>query len=176
MKTWKKTGFGLCSDAEPCVFTIVLISKFPKPYVFAVVLARFGLAVAQWIAAGAAYFSWRACKKRGFGNMDKKNIVKTQGSAPGNCRNLVFYSILLSVSKTPMEFSRFICFLGAVLGLSRPQNRRFHIKTLIAGSHLQKPDQIELPGMFGENVPGGESVPGGDSCQLSIDNCQLSIV
>ena len=57
MKTREKTGFGLCSDAEPCVFTIILISKFPKPCVFAVVLARFGLAVAQWIAAWAATFS-----------------------------------------------------------------------------------------------------------------------
>ena len=117
MKTCEKTGFGHCSDAEPCVFTIISISMFPKPCVFAVVLARFGLAVPQWIAAEAANFSWKACKKQGFGNMDKKNNVKTQGSAPGNCRNLVFYSILLSVSKTPMEFSRFICFLGAVLGL-----------------------------------------------------------
>ena len=82
--------------------------------------------------------------------MDKKNDVKTQGSAPGNRRNLVFYSTFLSVSKTPMQFSRFICFLGAVLGppLSRPQNRRFHTKTLIAGSHFQKPDQIVISGMF----------------------------
>ena len=57
MKTREKTGFGLCSDAEPFVFTIILISKFLKPYVFAVVLARFGLAAAQWIAARAAEFS-----------------------------------------------------------------------------------------------------------------------
>ena len=61
-KTWKKTGFWLCSDAEPCVFTIILISMFPKPCVFAVVLARFGLAAAQWIAARAADFSRKACK------------------------------------------------------------------------------------------------------------------
>jgi len=66
MKTCEKTGFGHCSDAEPCVFTIISISMFPKPCVFAVVLARFGLAVAQWIAAGAADFSWKACKKTGF--------------------------------------------------------------------------------------------------------------
>ena len=32
--------------------------------------------------------------------------------------------------------------------LSRPQNRRFHTKTLIAGSHFQKPDQIVISGMF----------------------------
>jgi hypothetical protein len=46
-------------------------------------------------------------------------------------QNLVFYSTFLSVSKTPMDFSRFICFLGAVLGppLSEPQNLRFHTKT-----------------------------------------------
>ena len=36
------------------VFWVILISMFPKPNVFADVLARFGLAVAQWIAAGAA--------------------------------------------------------------------------------------------------------------------------
>ena len=81
--------------------------------------------------------------------MDKKKHVKTPDSAPGNRRNLVFCSTFLSVSKTPMEFSRFICFLGAVLGppLSGPQNRRFHTKTLIARSHFQRPDQIEIPGM-----------------------------
>ena len=149
MKTCEKTGFGLCSGAEPYVFTIILISMFPKPCVFAVVLARFGLAVAQWIAAWAATFSWKASNKLGFENMDKKKHVKTPGSAPGNRRNLVFCSTFLSVSKTPMEFSRFICFLGAVLGppLSGPQNRRFHTKTLIARSHFQRPDQIEIPGM-----------------------------
>ena len=73
MKEREKTGFGLCSDAELCVFTIILISKFPKPCVFAVVLARFGLAAAQWIDARAADFSRKACKKLGFGNMIKKN-------------------------------------------------------------------------------------------------------
>ncbi len=105
--------------------------------------------MAQWIAAWTADFSRKACKKLGFGNMDKKKHMKTHGSAPGNRRNLVFYSIFLSVSKTPMEFSRFICFLGAVLGppLSGPQNRRFHTKTLIARSYFQRPDQIEIPGM-----------------------------
>ena len=60
MKTKEKTGFGHCSDAEPCVFTIILIGMFPKPHVFAVVLARFGLAVAQWIAAWAAEISREA--------------------------------------------------------------------------------------------------------------------
>ena len=50
--------------------------------------------------------------------MSKKKHVKTQGSAPGTRQNLVFYCIFLSVSKTPMEYSRFICFLGAVRGAS----------------------------------------------------------
>ena len=104
MKTWEKTTFGHSSDAEPCVFTIILIRMFPKPCVFAVVLTRFGLAVAQWVHAWVADFSRKACKKLGFGNMDKKKHVKTQGSAPGHRRNFVFYSIFLSVSKTPMEF------------------------------------------------------------------------
>ena len=118
MKTLEKTGFGLCSDAEPCVFTTFLISMFPKPCVFAVVLARFGLAAAQWIAARAADFSRKACKKLGSGNMSKKKHTKTQGSAPGTRQNLVFYCIFLSVSKTPMEVSRYICSLGAVPGAS----------------------------------------------------------
>ena len=65
MKTREKTGFGLCSDAEPCVFTIILISKFPKPCVFAVVLARFGLAAAQWIAARAADFFSKSMQEIG---------------------------------------------------------------------------------------------------------------
>ena len=80
MKTREKTGFGHCSDAEPRVFTIILISMFPKPHVFAVVLARFGFAVAQWIAAWAAYLFRKAYKKLGFGNMGKKKHVKTPGS------------------------------------------------------------------------------------------------
>ena len=50
--------------------------------------------------------------------MSKKKRVKTQGSAPGTRQNLVFYCIFLSVSKTSMEYSRFICFLGAVRGAS----------------------------------------------------------
>ena len=41
--------------------------------------------------------------------MRKKKHVKTQGSAPGTLQNLAFYSTFLSVSKTPMEVSRFIC-------------------------------------------------------------------
>ena len=60
MKTREQTGFGLCSDAEPCVFTICLISLFPKPCVFAVSLTRFGLAAARWIAAEAADFYRKA--------------------------------------------------------------------------------------------------------------------
>ena len=144
-----KNGVGHCSDAEPRVFTLTLISMFPKPYVFSVGFHEYGLAAVQWTAAPAADFSRKACKNLGSGNMRKKKHVKTQGSAPGTLQNLVFYSTFLSVSKTPMEFSRFICFLGAVLGppLSGPQNRRFHTKTLIARSHFQRPDQIEIPGM-----------------------------
>ena len=109
MKTWKKTGFWLCSDAEPCVFTIILINGFPKPCVFSVGFHEYGLAAVQWIAAPAADFSRKACKNWGSGNMRKKKHVKTQGSAPGTLQNLVFYSTFLSVSKTPMEVSRFIC-------------------------------------------------------------------
>ena len=56
MKTCENTGSGLCSDADPCVFRIISISMIPNPCVFAVVLARFGVAVAQWIAAWAVDF------------------------------------------------------------------------------------------------------------------------
>ena len=55
-RSWRVPG------AEPCVFTIFLISMFPKPFVFAVVLARFGLAAAQWIAAPTADFLGKTCK------------------------------------------------------------------------------------------------------------------
>ena len=118
MKTWKKTGFWPCSDAEPCVFTISLINGFPKPCVFSIGFHEYGLAAVQWIAAPAADFSRKACKNWGSGNMRKKKHVKTQGSAPGTLQNLVFYSTFLSVSKTPMEVSRYICSLGAVPGAS----------------------------------------------------------
>ena len=87
---------------------MVLSNQFPKPCVFAVVLAWFGLAVAQWIAAWTADFSRKACKKWGFGNMDKKKHVKTHGSAPGNRRNLVFYSIFLSLRWALLGFSGFV--------------------------------------------------------------------
>ena len=87
---------------------MVLSNKFPKPSVFAVVLAWIGLAVAQWIAAWTADFSWKTCKKLGFGNMDKKKHMKTHGSAPGNRRNLVFYSIFLSLRWALLGFSWFV--------------------------------------------------------------------
>ena len=95
-----------------------MINGFPKPCVFSVGLARCGLAAVQWIAAPAADFLRKACKNLGSGNMRKKKHVKTQGSAPGTLQNLVFYSTFLSVSKTPMEVSRYICSLGAVPGAS----------------------------------------------------------
>ena len=109
MKTREETGFGLCYDAEPCVFTIMLISEFPKPYVFAVVLTRFCLATAQWIAARAADFSRKACKKLGSGNMSKKKHMKTQGSAPGTRQDLVFSCIFLSPRTAFIRLSWFIC-------------------------------------------------------------------
>ena len=139
-------GFGHSSDAEPCVFTITLISMFPKPCVFAVVLARFGLAVAQWIAAGAAYFSWRACKKRGFGNMSKNKHVKTQGSAPGTRQDLVFSCIFLSPRRAFIRLSWFICLSEGPPGLppSWARNRPFRTKTGIAGSHFQQAEQIKI--------------------------------
>ena len=103
---------------NPVFFTIILINRFPKPCVFSVGLNEYGLAAVQWIAAPAADFSQKACKNWGSGNMRKKKHVKTQGSAPGTLQNLVFYSTFLSVSKTPMEVSRYICSLGAVPGAS----------------------------------------------------------
>ena len=145
MKTWEKTGFGLCSDAEPCVFTIFLISMFPKPCVFAVVLARFGLAAAQWIAARAADFYRKACKKLGSGNMSKKKHVTTQGSAPGTRQDLVFSCIFLSPRRAFIRLSWFSCLSEGPLGLppSWARNRPFGTKTGIAGSHFQKAEQIE---------------------------------
>ena len=146
MKTREKTGFGLCSDAEPCVFTIFLINMFPKPCVFAVVLARFGLAAAQWIAARAAEFSRKACKKIGFGNMSKKKHVKTQGSAPGTRQDLVFSCIFLSPRRAFIRLSWFICLSEGPPGLppSWARNRPFRTKTGIARSHFQKAEQIEI--------------------------------
>ena len=113
MKTLEKTGVVLGSDAEPCVFTIMLISKFPKPGVWAVVLARFGLAAAQWIAARAAEFSRKAFKKSGFGNMSKKKHVKTQGSAPGTRQDLVFPAILVARKSLHKTFLVHLPFRGA---------------------------------------------------------------
>ena len=79
----------------------------------------------------------------------RKSTWKQRVPHQGIVETSFFAALSCRVSKTPMEFSRFICFLGAVLGppLSRPQNRRFHTKTLIARSHFQRPDQIEIPGM-----------------------------
>ena len=139
-------GFGHCSDAEPYVFTITLISMFPEPCVFAVVLARFGLAAAQWIADRAAEFSRKACKIWGFGNMNKKKHVKTQGSAPGTRQDLVFSCIFLSPRRAFIRLSWFICLSEGRPGLppSWARNRPFRTKTGIAGSHFQKAEQIEI--------------------------------
>ena len=83
MKTCENMGSGHCSDAEPNVFIVILNCMFPTPCVFAVVLARFGLAVAQWVAAYAADLFEMNEKTWGFGNMGDIMLVKTQGSAPG---------------------------------------------------------------------------------------------
>ena len=95
-----KNKFWRVSGAEPCVFTCFFLLMFPKPSVFAVALARFGLAAAQWIAAQAADFSRKACKKLGFGNMSKKKHVKSQGSAPGTRQDLVFFLHILVAKKS----------------------------------------------------------------------------
>ena len=71
--------FAHSTDTEPAVFTTLLAKRFLKPYVFAVVLARVGLAGARWIVAGAAYLLEKAGKKLAFGNMSKNKHVKTQG-------------------------------------------------------------------------------------------------
>ena len=63
MGPFENTGSGHCSDAGPRGFIIILTSIFLKPCVFAVVLACFGLAMAQWIAIGSAD-SFKANKNR----------------------------------------------------------------------------------------------------------------
>ena len=59
MQVWHST------NAEPSVFTTLLAKRFLKPCVFAIVLARVGLAGARWIVAGAAYFLEEASKRYG---------------------------------------------------------------------------------------------------------------
>ena len=66
------------TDAEPSVFTTVLAKMFLKPCVFAVVLARVGLAGARWIVAGAAYFLEKASKK-GFWKHEQEQTHKNTG-------------------------------------------------------------------------------------------------
>jgi len=86
--------FAHSTDTEPAVFTTLLAKRFLKPCVFAVVLARVGLAGARWIVAGAAYLLEKASKKLGFGNMSKNKHVKTQGfwtvDSPKPCISLHF--------------------------------------------------------------------------------------
>ena len=87
---------------------------------------------------GCRFFS-KSMQKMGFWKHGQEKPCENTGFCAREPSKPHFYRTFLSVSKTPIEFSRFICFLGAVLGppLSRPQNRRFHTKTLIAGSHFQ---------------------------------------
>ena len=73
------------------VFAVILTRMFPTPCVFAVVQARFGLAVAQWIAAWTADFFETKLKTQGFGNMRNKIFVKTPGSASGRRQDPVFF-------------------------------------------------------------------------------------
>ena len=117
LATWKrenKNGFGLCSDAEPYVFTIILISKFPKPCVFSVVLARFGLAAAQWIAARAAEFSRKACKKIGFWKHEQEKTCENTGFCTRDSpRPRFFLHILVGKKSFHKTFLVHLPFRGA---------------------------------------------------------------
>ena len=148
MKTREKTGFGLCSDAEPCVFMIILISKFPKPCVFAVVLARCGVAAAQWIAARAAVFFSKCMQKMGFWKHEQEKTCENTGFCTR--QDLGFSCIFLSPRIAFIRLSWFICLSEGPPGLppSWARNRPFRTKTGIAGSHFQQADQIEIRGMF----------------------------
>ena len=56
--------------------------------------------------------------------MGKKKHVKTQDSASWHRQNLVFYSIVLSLRKAPMDFYKSICLPGEVFGPSPSQSRK----------------------------------------------------
>ena len=108
-KTFENTGFWHYSDAEPCVFTAVVGCRFSKPCVFAVVLARFSFAVAQWITARATDLLKTIQKKQGFENV--RNIMhdKKQGSAWGSHQTFVFYSTFSSRRWMPIKLAGYIC-------------------------------------------------------------------
>ena len=151
MKTCGKTGFGHCSDAEPYVFTFILISMFPTPCVFAVVLDRFGLAVAQWIAALAADFKRNELKNIRFWKHPQQNVRKNVGFCVGKSPEPVsFSSYSCRLIKIPMNF------LGSAAsseGLPMPPpagpgNGLIRAKTALARSHFRKADQIEIPCIF----------------------------
>ena len=61
----------------------------PKPYVFTVVLARFGLAVAQWIATWAASFIRNERKNTGYWKHAQQHSRKNWGFCIGKPRILV---------------------------------------------------------------------------------------
>ena len=103
MKTSETMGFGHCSDAEPCISTIILISMFPKPNVFAVVLARFGLAVAQWIAAWAANFFKKTEKNIGFWKCGQQNARENTGFCTRDSPRPRFFPHILVAKKNSHE-------------------------------------------------------------------------
>ena len=83
---------------------------FPKPGVFAIVLARFGFAAAQWIAARAADFSRKACKKLGSAEKTREN---TGFCTRDSSRLLFFLHILVAKESFHKTFLVHLPFRGA---------------------------------------------------------------
>ena len=87
----KKWRFSHSTDAEPWFFTILLSNQFPNSYVFAVILAQFGLGVAQWIAAWAADFSHKSMQQIGvLETWTRKNMWKHRVLHQGAVETLFF--------------------------------------------------------------------------------------
>ena len=92
---------------------------------------------------GCTFFP-KSMQKMGFRKHGQEKHMKTQGPAPGNRRSLVFYGIFLSLRRALLGFSWFVYPDEEPPGpppLAWPQNRHFHTKALIAGSHFHKADR-----------------------------------
>ena len=97
-------GSGHCSDAEPYVFTVILSCMFPTPCVFGVVLARFGLAVAQRIGAWAADLFKTNEKMQASRNMCNKMPGNIKASASGSPQDFIFPHTLLAETSAHRTF------------------------------------------------------------------------
>ena len=92
----EKTQSWRLPDAEPYVFTSILLRMFLKPNVFLFVLNKSATPAAIHWTTARPNRARTASKTQGFGNMQLKMTVKTQGSTSEQCPDPMFSHAFMS--------------------------------------------------------------------------------